>query len=336
MIISPNCSLLPYNTFGIDVNADYLIKYYSVKDLQEVLKSELVRSNSILAIGSGSNLLFLNEFKGVALHSEIKKIDIIEENAAYIYVEVGAGVVWDDFVAHAVKNAWSGIENLSLIPGEIGASAVQNIGAYGVEVKDVIEKINTVRIENATIVTFSNKEAQYGYRQSIFKNELKNKYIITSVVFKLAKKPTFKLDYQHLEQEVLKAGAINLENIRKTIIAIRESKLPDPKITGNAGSFFMNPVIEKVKYLELQQESDAIPHYPVSDTQVKIPAAWLIEQCGWKGKRVGNAAVHDKQALVLINKGGATGSEIKNLAVMIQQSVFEKFEIQLTPEVIFI
>lgn len=336
MIILENCSLLPYNTFGIDVSADYLIKYDSVSDLQEVLNSEIVLSNPILAIGSGSNLLFLNDYKGVVLHSEIKNINIIEENSENILIEVGAGVVWDDFVSFTVRNGWGGIENLSLIPGETGASAIQNIGAYGVEVKDLIEKINTVNIENGTIQTFSNAEAKYGYRQSIFKNELKNKYIITSVVFKLAKNPSFTLDYQHLEQEVLKSGAINLENIRKTIIAIRESKLPDPKITGNAGSFFMNPVIEKTKYLELKQQFDTIPQYPISEKLVKVPAAWLIEQCGWKGKQIGNAAVHDKQALVLINKGGATGNEIKNLSVMIQKSVFERFEIQLTPEVIFI
>lgn len=336
MIILSNCSLLPYNTFGIDVSTDYLIKYDSISDLQEVMKLELMQSNPILAIGSGSNLLFLSNFKGIALHSEIKKIDIVEENSESVYIEVGAGVVWDNFVALAVTKGWGGIENLSLIPGEIGASAIQNIGAYGVEVKDVIERINAVSLENGTIKTFSNTEAKYGYRQSIFKNELKNKYIITSVVFRLAKNTTYKLDYQHLEQEVLKNGAINLENIRNTIISIRESKLPDPKIIGNAGSFFMNPVIEKAKYLKLQKKFENISHYPISEKLVKIPAAWLIEQCGWKGKQVGNAAVHDKQALVIINKGGATGNEIKDLSMMIQESVFEKFEILLTPEVVFI
>ena len=336
MIIQENCSLLPYNTFGIDVNADYLIKYELVADLQEVLKLEIMQSNQIMQIGSGSNLLFLSDYKGVVLHSEIKYINTIKENSDYIYIEVGAGIVWDNFVAYTVKNNWSGIENLSLIPGEIGASAVQNIGAYGVEVKDVIENINAVCIKTGSIKTFSNKEAHYTYRQSIFKNELKNKYIISSVIFKLAKNPTFKLDYQHLEQEVRKNGEVDLDNIRNTIIKIRESKLPDPKIIGNAGSFFMNPVIKKTQYLELQGKFETIPHYPISDTLVKVPAAWLIEQCGWKGKQVGNAAVHDKQALVLINKGGATGTEIKNLSMMIQKSVLEKFEIQLIPEVIYI
>jgi UDP-N-acetylmuramate dehydrogenase len=336
MIIQENCSLLPYNTFGIDVNADYLIKYELVADLQEVLKLKIMQSNQILQIGSGSNLLFLSDYKGVVLHSEIKNIKTIEENSDYIYIEVGAGIVWDNFVSYTVKNNWSGIENLSLIPGEIGASAVQNIGAYGVEVKDVIENINAVCIETGSIKTFSNKEAHYAYRQSIFKNELKNKYIISSVVFRLAKNPTFKLDYQHLEQEVRKNGEVNLDNIRNTIIKIRESKLPNPKIIGNAGSFFMNPVIKKTQYLELQSKFETIPHYPISETLVKVPAAWLIEQCGWKGKQVGNAAVHDKQALVLINNGNATGTEIKNLSMMIQKSVLEKFEIKLIPEVIFV
>lgn len=336
MIILAKQSLLTYNTFGIDVCADYLIKYLSVKDLQDILKLAMLQSKPILPIGSGSNLLFLSDFKGVVLHAEIKNIDIIKENTDNVFIEVGAGVIWDDFVAYAVKMGWGGIENLSLIPGQIGASAVQNIGAYGVEVQEVIEQINAVSIENGMFKTFSNAHAKFGYRQSIFKKELKNKYIITSVVFKLFKKPVFKLDYQHLEQEVLKNGEVNLQNIRNTIISIRESKLPDPKITGNAGSFFMNPVIEKSKYLKIKQQYETIPQYPISENLVKVPAAWLIEQSGWKGKQIGNAAVHGKQALVLINKGGATGNEVKNLAQMIQKSVFEKFGIELNPEVIYI
>ena len=229
-----------------------------------------------------------------------------------------------------------GVENLSLIPGETGASAVQNIGAYGVEVREVIVEVNAVEVETAVFRTFSNDECQYGYRDSIFKNELKGNYIITTILFRLQKKPAFRLHYQHLEEEVLKTGVINLQNIRKTIIQIRESKLPDPGKTGNAGSFFMNPLISKDHFHSLQLLYPQMPHYFDSEQKEKIPAAWLIDQCGWKGKRIGNAGVHDKQALVIVNLGGATGQEIAYLANQIQLSVKEKFGIDLKPEVNFI
>jgi len=235
-----------------------------------------------------------------------------------------------------VDNGLGGVENLSLIPGEVGASAVQNIGAYGVEVQDVIEKVNTLDLETTDFRTFSNEECRYGYRESVFKNELKGKYIITSVVFRLNKIPEYKLNYQHLEEEVLKNGPVNLQNIRKTIISIRESKLPDPKVSGNAGSFFMNPVITKDLFNTLLERYPQIPHYNVSETAEKIPAAWLIDQCGWKGKHIGNAGVHAKQALVLVNLGGATGSEIVYLAEQIQLSVKAKFGIDLKAEVNYI
>ncbi len=336
MNIIPNASLLSFNTFGIDVKADYFVEYDSATDLQAILQSEIVKSNRILHIGSGSNLLFLDDFKGVVLHSAIHSIKKIDENSDSVYLEVGSSVNWDDFVAYCVENGWGGVENLSLIPGEIGAAAVQNIGAYGVEVQDVIIEVNAVEIETAKIRNFSSIECHYGYRESIFKNQLKNKFIITSVVFKLDKKPVFKLNYQHFEEAVLKNGAIDLKNIRKTIIEIRESKLPDPKILGNAGSFFMNPVIPKQHFFDLQVKYPHIPHYFVSETEEKVPAAWLIDQCGWKGIQIGNAAVHDKQALVLVNKGGATGAEIVFLAEQIQKSVKEKFGIELHPEVNYI
>jgi UDP-N-acetylmuramate dehydrogenase len=329
-------SLLAYNTFGIDAKADYFVEYSSVEELQELLQSEMIKLNRLLAIGSGSNLLFLNDFKGVVLHSSIKSINIVLESADSVCLEVGAGVVWDDFVAYCVENGWGGVENLSLIPGEIGASAVQNIGAYGVEVQDVILEVNTIEIENATIRKFTNVECEYGYRESVFKNELKGKYLITSVVFKLEKHPVFKLNYQHLEEEVLKNGLVDLKNIRETIIAIRESKLPDPKEFGNAGSFFMNPVISRTHFEDLLAQYPQIPHYYVSESQEKVPAGWLIDQCGWKGKQIGNAGVHDKQALVLVNKGGATGAEIVFLAEQIQASVKEKYGIELQPEVNYI
>ncbi|MDP4239208.1 MAG: UDP-N-acetylmuramate dehydrogenase, partial [Bacteroidota bacterium] len=258
------------------------------------------------------------------------------EDADSVFLKVGYGVVCDDLVAYCVSNAWGGVENLSLIPGDVGASAVQNIGAYGMEVQDVIEEVNTVEIESAAVRTFSNKDCRYGYRNSIFKNELKGKYIITSVLFRLDKKPVYRLNYHQLEKEVLKHGEVNLQNIRKTVIQIRETKLPDPKIIGNAGSFFMNPVISKEKFELLQVKYPQIPHYFVSEAEEKVPAGWLIDQCGWKGKHIGNAGVHEKQALVLVNLGGATGAEIVYLAEQIQASVKTQFGIELHQEVNYI
>jgi UDP-N-acetylmuramate dehydrogenase len=331
-----DASLLPYNTFGIDVKADCFIEYDSTEDLQAALRTDVIKSSQVLPVGSGSNLLFLNDFKGVVLHSAIRFIEKVREDNISVFLKVGSGVVWDDLVAYSVANAWGGVENLSLIPGEVGASAVQNIGAYGVEVKDVIVEVDAVETESATIRTFPNKECRYDYRNSIFKNELKGKYIITSVLFRLDKNPVYKLNYQHLEEAVLKTGEITLENIRKTIIQIRENKLPDPKLVGNAGSFFMNPVISKEQFNSLQANYPQIPHYYVSDREEKVPAAWLIDQCGWKGKQLGHAGVHEKQALVLVNLGGATGAEVVYLAEQIQNSVKQTFGIQLSPEVIYI
>jgi UDP-N-acetylmuramate dehydrogenase len=336
MRTAQHISLIPYNTFGIDVKADYFIEYDSVDDLYSILQSEIVKSTRILCIGGGSNLLFLNDFKGVLLHSTIQSIEKVQEDNEHIYLEVGSGVVWDDLVAYTVANGWGGVENLSLIPGEVGASAVQNIGAYGVEVQDVITVVKSLEIKTSKPVIFSLEDCRYGYRNSIFKNELKGKYIITSVVFRLDKKPVYKLNYQHLETEVFKHGDVTLQNIRQTIIDIRESKLPDPKILGNAGSFFMNPVIPKQHFQELLVQYPQMPHYFVSEAEEKVPAGWLIDQCGWKGKQIGNAAVHEKQALVLVNKGGATGAEIVHLASEIQKSVKEKFGIDIKPEVNYI
>ena len=336
MTISKHVSLLPFNTFGIDVKTDYLIEYSSVEELSAILKSELVTSSRLLHVGSGSNLLFLNDFDGVVLHSQLKSIDLLTTDEQSVYVEVGAGVAWDDFVDFAVNKGWGGVENLSLIPGETGAAAVQNIGAYGVEVQSVIDRVKTIEVESGEIREFSNAECEYGYRESIFKTMLKGKYIVTSVVFRLECVPTFTLDYQHMEDEVRKNGDLSLANVRQTIIAIRQSKLPDPAVQGNAGSFFMNPVIPKSLFVQLQSQFPEMPHYYVSETDEKVPAAWLIDKCGWKGKQIGKAAVHDKQALVLVNKGGATGAEIVFLAEQIQLSVKEKFGIELRPEVNYI
>jgi len=336
MKITQNTSLLPYNTFGIDVKADYFVEYSSIEELQEVLTSEIVTNQPFLHIGGGSNLLFLKDYSGVILHSALKSIEKIREDDNHVYLQVGSGVIWDDLVAYCVSNDWGGVENLSLIPGEVGAAAVQNIGAYGVEIQDVISEVNAIAKETATVRSFTVEECCYGYRSSVFKSDLKGKYIITSVLFRLDKKPHFKLSYQHLEEEVLKNGDVNLQTIRQTIIAVRESKLPDTKILGNAGSFFMNPVISKEHFVALQEKHPNIPHYTVSETEEKVPAGWLIDQCGWKGKQIGRAGVHDKQALVLVNMGGATGAEIVHLAEQIQKSVQVTFGIELTPEVNYI
>jgi UDP-N-acetylmuramate dehydrogenase len=331
-----NAPLVDLNTFGIEAKAKILIHYQSDNELIELIQSGSLQNEKVLHIGGGSNLLFLNDFDGIILHSELNFISVKSETNVHVFIEVGAGVVWDDLVAYAVENGWGGIENLSLIPGEVGASAIQNIGAYGVEVCDTIKEVHAINLLSGKKQIFSTSECKYDYRESIFKKSLKGQYAITSVLFELSKMPNYRLDYQHLEEQVLKNGALSLQNIRETIIAIRESKLPDPKVVGNAGSFFMNPVISRTQFEQLQSNYPEIPHYFINPETEKIPAAWLIDQCGWKGKTVGKAGVHDKQALVLVNCGGATGAEIAHLAALIQQSVKEKFGIELIAEVNFI
>ena len=331
-----NHSLLNFNTFGLNVNARHFFEFDSENELIEILQHQLIKENPLLVIGQGSNLLFLNDFDGVVLHSAIRGIQVIEETEDAVIIKVGSGVIWDDLVEYCVKQGWSGIENLSLIPGETGAAAIQNIGAYGVEIKDVVQKVNAVRIADGQRGAFELETCRYAYRESVFKKELKGQFIVTSVIIRLSKKTVFNLSYNHLEKEVLKNGAMNLENIRNTIIQVRESKLPDPKVLGNAGSFFMNPVVKRERYKAVQLQYPDMPHYFVSEQEEKIPAGWLIEQCGWKGRTIGNVGVHAKQALVLVNYGGAKGQEIAELAAMIQQSVADMFGINLIPEVNFI
>ena len=336
MNIQENISLKPYNTFGIDVKTKYFAEYNSVKELKELLQSKILKENRYLHIGGGSNLLFLNDFDGIILHSKINSIETIKENDDFVWLRVGSGVIWDNFVAFCVQNNWCGVENLSLIPGEVGASAVQNIGAYGMEVKDTIENVETIEIETLKNRIFSKEECKYDYRKSIFKTEIKGKYIVTYVTFKLKKKADYQLDYQHLKSSVTQRGEINLKNIRNTIIYIREEKLPDPKIAGNAGSFFMNPIVSIEKFVKLQQKYPNIPHYNISETEEKIPAGWLIELCNFKGKQFGNVGVHKNQALVIVNFGNASGNEVAELAQQIQNSVKEKFGIEIMPEVNYI
>lgn len=336
MNILQNISLKHYNTFGVDVNAKYFAEYNSEDELRELLLSDIVKCNRYLHIGGGSNLLFLNDFDGIIMHSAIKSIEIASEDNDYVYVRVGAGTLWDDFVEYCVTHHWYGVENLSLIPGEVGASAVQNIGAYGMEVKDTIEAVEAIEIETLTRKTFTNQDCQYDYRNSIFKTKFKNQYVITFVTFKLKKAPTFKLEYQHLNASVLQRGEVNLRNVRNTIISIREEKLPNPSVMGNAGSFFMNPIIATKKWNELSVNYPSMPHYNISQTEEKIPAGWLIEQCGFKGKQFENVGVHENQALVIVNLGNASGKEIVALAELIQSTVKQRFDIDILPEVNYI
>jgi len=335
--IEENYPLLTHNTFHLQANARYFAEYGSVEELTELLSFSWIKDYPVFHIGGGSNLLFKGDYPGIILHSAIKGIEKVGEDAQSVLVKVGSGEVWDDVVACVVGAEWYGAENLSQIPGEMGAAAVQNIGAYGIELKDIVDSVEAVESATGKIRVFNSAECRYGYRESVFKQELKDKYIITHVILRLKKSPVFHLEYGNIQSELAKAGcSITLKNIRQTIIEIRESKLPDPLKTGNAGSFFMNPYVAIPKYLLLKQEYPQIPHYPVSEELVKVPAAWLIEQCGWKGREWGGAGVHDKQCLVLINRGEATASEIVDLAANIQASVKEKFDIDLTPEVIYV
>lgn len=337
MNIQHNYPLLAHNTFGMDVEASVFVEYESVTELKEILLHQLCPEGKWLHIGGGSNLLFTGDFDGMILHSAIKGFEVVSENEDEVLVRAGAGEVWDDFVAYAVEKGWYGAENLSLIPGEVGASAVQNIGAYGVEAKDLIVKVDTLEVETGKERVLGNEECGYAYRESVFKHALKGKYIVTHVTYRLFKKPSYRLDYGNVHSELEKRGCeLTLENVRQTIIDIRESKLPDPKVQGNAGSFFMNPIVPRPLFEELQGKYPSMPFYEVDAERVKIPAAWMIDQCGWKGKQLGRAGVHNKQALVLVNCGGATGQEIIALSEEIQRSVLDKFGVRISPEVNFI
>ena len=329
--------LLLHNTFGMDVKAALFIEYGSVEELKEVLRMPEVKEGRWLHIGGGSNLLFTGDYPGAVLHSAIKGHEIVKENGEEVIVRVGAGEVWDDFVAYTVAQGWYGAENLSLIPGEVGASAVQNIGAYGVEAKDLITEVEAVDVNTGEDRVFKNEECGYAYRESVFKLSLKRRYVVTHVSFRLKKTPSYQLDYGNVRTELEKRGCgLTLENVRQTIIDIRSAKLPDPKKQGNAGSFFMNPMVSRSQFEALLAQYPQMPHYEVDAHRVKIPAAWMIDQCGWKGKQLGRAGVHDKQALVLVNLGGATGKEIIRLSEEIQKSVYEKFGVCISPEVNYV
>lgn len=327
-------SLLAHNTFGVEVKTTDFLEYASVEELKDLIVAGAIKT-PILHIGQGSNLLFTKDFEGTVLHSRINTVQVVAEDNLHVVVRVGAGMLWDDFVVLCIERGWYGAENLSYIPGEVGASAVQNIGAYGVEVKDLIKSVETIDIlGNEKIYTVD--MCGYAYRKSIFKQPSMKLTFVTYVNFVLSKLPCYKLDYGAIRDELAKYSGLELATIRRVIIDIRTAKLPDPKKLGNAGSFFMNPIIPRKQFDALLCKFPTLPHYDLDESHVKIPAAWLIEECGWKGKALGRAGVYDKQALVLVNLGGATGKEILDLAEAIRVSVADRFQIDIQPEVCFI
>lgn len=335
MEILENVPLQSYNTFGIAATARYLVPIHSIDDIKETLAHPLLSTLPRLVLGGGSNVLFTQDWPGVALLNKLSGIDIISENNEDVVLKVASGENWHNFVMYCVERGWGGIENLSLIPGTVGAAPMQNIGAYGVEIKEVLLSVDFFDFEQNKIRTFTNEECQFGYRESIFKKELKNKVFILSVTLKLTKKPLFNTTYGAIQQTLEEMGVkeLTVKAISDAVISIRRSKLPDPAVIGNAGSFFKNPEISTEKYLTLKEKYPDMPGYKVTDTITKVPAGWLIEQLGWKGKVVGHTGNHKQQALVLVNYGGATGNEVFAHAQNVIQSVFDTFGIQLVAEV---
>jgi len=329
-----NYSLKNLNSFNVDVQADYYVAPKSIGQIQELVKEGKYKNVPRLVLGGGSNLLFTKDFRGMVIHPQIKGISIEKETEDYVSVKVGAGENWDSFVEWAVNQNFGGIENLSLIPGNVGASPVQNIGAYGVEAKDYISKVDAIDFQSGTSLVFTNADCDFAYRNSIFKNKLKDRYLISYVYFRLSKKPTFLLEYGKIKDELKKFNVINLKTIRQSIINIREAKLPDPTKTPNAGSFFKNPVVSQKKFTDLLKKFPKIVNYPLNEKQVKLAAGWLIDNAGLKGFVLGKVGVHENQALVLVNHSNASGKEILALAEYVKQTVFAKFSVTLDFEVI--
>jgi len=332
--IQQNISLKPYNTFGIDVLAKHFVSVKNTEELQQVLK--LNDYPEKLFLGGGSNILLTQDFNGLIVKINTKGIAIISENDDFVTVKAQAGENWHEFVLWCIDHNFGGVENLSLIPGNVGTAPIQNIGAYGVEVKDIIDSCEAISIDSGTLKTFTNPECHFGYRNSIFKQEAKGQFIITSVTFKLSKrKHKLNASYGSIASELKKNNIKHptIKDISDAVISIRKSKLPNPKEIGNSGSFFKNPIISKQEFEELQKQFNDIPSYPVSNELVKVPAGWLIEKAGFKGKRFGNYGVHKKQALVLVNYGGANGTDILNLSRLIQKTIKRLFNIPIEAEV---
>lgn len=334
MNIIKNQSLKKYNTFGIEATANEFVAIQNQKELALILKEN--HSKKLFVLAGGSNMLLTKNIEALVIHINNKGIEIIEENDDSVWVKSNAGEVWHEFVMWCIEHNFGGLENLSLIPGNVGATPVQNIGAYGVEIKDTFVSCEAMEIATQKMRTFTKEDCQFGYRESIFKGELKNQFIILSVTFKLTKKNhKINTSYGAIDLELEKNGIENpsIKDVSNAVIAIRQSKLPDPKELGNSGSFFKNPIVPIEIYNKAKANYPEMPHYPVSETQVKVPAGWLIEQAGFKGKRFGDAGIHTKQALVLVNYGNATGSEIWAMAQNIQKTVKDKFGIEIEAEV---
>jgi len=335
MKIEKNKSLKSYNTFGIDAKAEYFVNLNTNEEIISFLKKDEFKDLNKLILGGGSNILFTKDFDGIVLKINNKGIDIVNEDENYIYIKAKAGENWEEFVNFCIKNNYAGIENLSMIPGNVGAASIQNIGAYGVELKDVFFELEAVNIETGEIKTFSKEDCKFGYRYSVFKDALKNQYIILSVILRLNKHAILKTKYGSIRQELEKMGVekVDIKAIGKAVCNIRSSKLPAPEKIGNAGSFFKNPVISSEQHKKINFFFSDLVAYKTDEGNFKLAAGWLIEQSGWKGKRLGSAGVHNEQALVIVNLGNAKGVEILNLAQEVQKSVFEKFGVNLEMEV---
>ncbi len=337
MEILKNYDLTKLNTFGIHAKALYFIELKNELELQELFKIPEFKKNEKLFLGGGSNILFIKDFYGIVVSNRLKGIEVLKETEDFVLIKSMGGEWWNDLVNFSVDRGYWGIENLSLVPGTVGATPVQNIGAYGVEIKDVLENVEAYEINTGEKKVFSNKECKFGYRDSVFKGELKGQYFISAVVVKLYKKESKNIRYKTL-QEYLEKNNIEVtgpKTISDAVTEIRKSKLPDPKILGNAGSFFKNVYVDQEKFERLKKEFPDVPSFN-EDNLIKIPSGWLIENCGWKGKRLGKVGIHERQALVLVNYGGATGEEVKNLAFQVIDSVYQKFGLKLVPEVNFI
>ncbi|MGY6742458.1 MAG: UDP-N-acetylmuramate dehydrogenase [Cecembia sp.] len=337
MNIQENISLLPYNTFGIDKKARFFTKVHTEAEVKTAIQKAKSLGLPLFVLGGGSNILLTQDVEALVIKIEIQGMRVIQETDQEVFVEVGAGENWHQFVLYCIENNWAGVENLSLIPGTVGASPMQNIGAYGVEIKETFHQLNAIHRATLERKVFDWESCQFGYRESVFKHALKDQFIITHVIFKLSKTPVFHTEYGAIRETLQQMGAKNLsiKHISDAVIHIRQSKLPDPAQIGNAGSFFKNPTISHEAFEKLKATYAEVPNFPL-ETGVKIPAAWLIEQTGWKGKTFGNIGVHKNQPLVLVNYGGGDGSEIAALSRKIQESVKSKFGIELHPEVNFI
>lgn len=335
MNITENKSLKNLNTFGIDAFARYFAECESLEQIKQVLSDKKFSSAAKLILGGGSNLLFTKNFDGLVIKNNLKGIELIKEDEEFYYVRSAGGEVWHEFVMHCIAHNYAGLENLSLIPGNVGASPMQNIGAYGVEIRDTFHELQAFHINDKALHVFTNTDCKFGYRESVFKRELKDQFIITAVTFKLRRDAVLNTSYGAVEKELEAMGITTptIQSVSQAVCNIRSSKLPDPKVIGNAGSFFKNPEVAKSKYEALQKEFPDVVGYGLENGNVKLAAGWLIEQCGWKGKTIGDAGVHKLQALVLVNYANAKGSEIFDLSAKILESVKEKFGVELEREV---